>query len=365
MLKLPYENSKAWLQKQIADLQESKANDEDFIEHDEKHYARLGWIVLLIGFGGFMLWALFAPLDKGVPAQGTVITDGQRKTIQAPMPGIVEEILVKDGDHVKAGQVLVRLNNLQASAQATGAEQAVTGLQAQVSGLKDSIANKEMQVKYLKEQIANVQDLVKEGYVPRNRLLELQRNYLQINGSLSEDYGNLARYQAQLGEQESRLKAFEFDLDNTTIKSPVDGSIVNLEIFTKGAVVQQGTRILEVEPADGALIVEARVPVHLIDKVHVNLPVEILFPAFNQRSTPNIPGIVTVVPNDRSQDPRTGEAYYKIQVQVTEKGIRKLQDNKVRPGMPAEVFVVTGERTMMTYILKPITDRMHGSLREE
>jgi protease secretion system membrane fusion protein len=365
MLKLPYENSKAWLQKQIADLQESKANDEDFIEHDEKHYARLGWIVLLIGFGGFMLWALFAPLDKGVPAQGTVITDGQRKTIQAPMPGIVEEILVKDGDHVKAGQVLVRLNNLQASAQATGAEQAVTGLQAQVSGLKDSIANKEMQLKYLKEQIANVQDLVKEGYVPRNRLLELQRNYLQINGSLSEDRGNLARYQAQLGEQESRLKAFEFDLDNTTIKSPVDGSIVNLEIFTKGAVVQQGTRILEVEPADGALIVEARVPVHLIDKVHVNLPVEILFPAFNQRSTPNIPGIVTVVPNDRSQDPRTGEAYYKIQVQVTEKGIRKLQDNKVRPGMPAEVFVVTGERTMMTYILKPITDRMHGSLREE
>ena len=365
MLKLPYENSKAWLQKQIAQLQESRANDEDFIEHDERHYARLGWIVLAIGFGGFMLWALFAPLDKGVPASGTVITDGQRKTIQAPLPGIVEEILVKDGDHVKAGQVLVRLNNLQASAQATGAEQAVSGIQAQVNGLKDSIANKEMQVKFLKEQVANTQELVKEGYVPRNRLLELQRNYLQINGSLSEDRGNLARYQAQLGEQESRLKAFEFDLDNTAIKSPVDGSIVNLEIFTKGAVVQQGARLMDVEPSDGALIVEARVPVHLIDKVHVNLPVEILFPAFNQRSTPNIPGVVTVVPNDRSQDPRTGEPFYKIQVQVTEKGMRKLRDNKVRPGMPAEVFVVTGERTMMTYILKPITDRMHGSLREE
>jgi protease secretion system membrane fusion protein len=353
------------LQKQIAQMQEARANEADFIEHDERHYARMGWIVLIVGFGGFMLWALLAPLDKGVPAQGTVITDGQRKTIQTPLNGVVEEILVKDGDHVKAGQVLARLNNLQASAQANGAEQAVMGLQAQVNGLKDSIANKQLQVKFLKEQLAGMEELAKDGYVARNRVLELQRNYLQINGSLSEDRGNLARYQSQLVEQEGRLKAFAFDLDNTAIKSPVDGSIVNLEIFTKGAVVQPGTRLMEVEPADGALIIEARVPVYLIDKVHLNLPVEILFPAFNQRSTPNIPGVVTVVPNDRTQDPRTGEPYYKIQVQVTDKGMRKLKDNKVRPGMPAEVFVVTGERTMMTYLLKPISDRMHGSLREE
>lgn len=365
MLKLPYENSKAWLRNQIAQMQEARANEADYVEHDERHYARVGWIVLLVGFGGFMIWALFAPLDKGVPAQGTVITDGQRKTIQAPLNGVIEEILVKDGDQVKAGQLLARLNNLQASAQATGAQQAVLGLRAQVAGLKDSIGNKELQVKFLKQQLNDMEELARDGYVARNRVLELQRNYLQISGSLSEDRGNLVRYQSQLTEQEGRLKAFEFDLNNTEIKSPVDGSIVNLEVFTKGAIVQPGSRLMEVAPSEGALIVEAKVPVYLIDKVHLNLPVEILFPAFNQRSTPNIPGMVTVVPNDRTQDPRTGEAYYKIQVQVTEKGMRKLHDNKVRPGMPAEVFVVTGERTMMTYLLKPITDRMHGSLREE
>jgi len=191
-----------------------------------------------------------------------------------------------------------------------------------------------MQVNFLKEQLANMQDLAKDGYVARNRVLELQRNYLQINGSLAEDRGNLVRYQSQLTEQEGRLKAFEYDLNNTEIKSPVDGSIVNLEVFTKGAVVQPGMRLMEVAPADAALVIEAKVPVYLIDKVHLNLPVEILFPAFNQRSTPNIPGIVTVLPNDRSQDQRTGEPYYKIQVQVTDKGMRKLRDNKVRPGMP-------------------------------
>jgi protease secretion system membrane fusion protein len=365
MLKLPYENSKAWLQERIAALQVARANDDDYEEHDEKQYVRLGWIILLVGFGGFMLWALFAPLDKGVPADGTVIADGQRKTIQAPFNGVVEQILVKDGEVVKAGQVLLKYNNLLASAQANGAQQAVLGLQAQVKGIEDSISNKQQQLVSMKEQLANVELLAKEGYVARNRVLEVQRNYFQLNGSLSEDRGNLVRYRTQLSEQEARLAAFEFDLANTDVKSPVDGSVTNLEVFTKGAVTVMGAKLLEVEPSDAALIVEAHVPVHLIDKVHVNLPVELLFPAFNQRSTPNIPGKVIVVPNNRTQDPRTGELYYKIQVEVTDAGKKKLRENKVRPGMPALVFIVTGERTMMSYLLKPITDRVHTSLREE
>jgi protease secretion system membrane fusion protein len=365
MLKLPYENSKAWLQERIAALQVARANDEDYEEHDERHYARLGWLVLIIGFGGFMLWALVAPIDKGVPAEGTVIADGQRKTIQAPFSGVVDQILVKDGQQVKAGQVLIKYNNLLATAQANGARQAVVGLKAQIKGLEDSVENKKQQLVAMKEQLANVELLAKEGYVARNRVLEVQRLYLQLNGSFSEDQGNLLRYRTQLAEQESRLAAFEFDLDNTEVKSPVDGSIFNLSVFTKGAVTQMGSVLFEVEPQDAALIVEAQVPVHLIDKVHVNLPVELMFPAFNQRSTPNIPGKVIVVPNNRSQDPRTGEPYYKIQVEVTDAGKRKLRDNKVRPGMPSQVFIVTGERTMMSYLFKPITDRVHTSFREE
>jgi protease secretion system membrane fusion protein len=365
MLKLPDDNSKSWLLKRIAALQEARANEEDYVEHDEKQYARLGWIVMLVGFGGFMLWALLAPLDKGVPADGTVIADGQRKTIQAPFNGVIDEILVKDGEVVKSGQVLIKYNNLQASAQANGARQAVLGLQAQVQGIELSVDNKQSQLVAMKEQLANVELLSKEGYIARNRLLEVQRNFLQLNGSLAEDRGNLVRYRSQLAEQESRLAAFEFDLQNTDVKSPVDGSVLNLEVFTKGAVTQMGSRLLEVEPGNAALIAEARVPVHLIDKVYVDLPVELMFPAFNQRSTPNIPGKVTVVPNNRTQDPRTGEPYYKIQVEVTEAGKRKLRDNKVRPGMPVQVFIVTGERTMMSYLLKPITDRIRTSLHEE
>lgn len=365
MLKLPYENSKSWLKERVTALQEARANDDDYEEHDEKHYARFGWIVLIVGFGGFMLWALTAPLDKGVPAEGTVIADGQRKTIQAPFNGVIDQILVKDGEVVDQGQTLITFNNLQATAQANGARQAVLGLRAQVTGIEASVSNKQQQLVAMKEQLANVELLAKEGYVARNRVLEVQRNYLQLNGSLSEDQGNLVRYRSQLAEQESRLAAYEFDLANTDVKSPVAGSIVNLEVFTKGAIAQMGMKLLEVEPKEAALVVEARVPVDLIDKVYVDLPVELMFPAFNQRSTPNIPGKVIVVPNNRTQDPRTGEPYYKIQIEVTDEGKKKLRDNKVRPGMPAQVFIVTGERTMMSYLLKPITDRIHTSLNEE
>jgi protease secretion system membrane fusion protein len=168
-----------------------------------------------------------------------------------------------------------------------------------------------------------------------------------------------------LAEQESRLAAFEFDLRNTEVKSPVDGSVLNLDVFTKGAVTQMGMKLMEVEPTNAALIVEAQVPVHLIDKVYVDLPVDLLFSAFNQASTPNIPGKVIVVSSNRTQDPRTGEPFFKIQVEVTEEGRRKLRDNKVRPGMPVEVFIITGERTMMSYLIKPITDRIKTSLHEE
>jgi protease secretion system membrane fusion protein len=105
--------------------------------------------------------------------------------------------------------------------------------------------------------------------------------------------------------------------------------------------------------------------VHLIDKVRVGLPVEILFPAFNQRTTPNIPGEVMIVPNNSTVDQKKGDSFYKVQVRVTERGDRLLAQNKIRPGMMAEVFIVTGERSLMSYLLKPLLDRTQRALREE
>jgi protease secretion system membrane fusion protein len=245
--------------------------------------------------------------------------------------------LVKDGDTVKAGQVIARMNSLQASAQHTA--------------LKESIASKQRQVQLVNEQLMGLRDLAKDGYMSRNKLIDAERNYSQLTSSLAEE--------------RAKLPANEFELNNNSIKSPVDGTVANLEVYTPNAIVQAGSKIMEVVPTAAPLLVEAQIPTQLIDKVRKGLPVEIRFSAFNQTNTPTIPGRVVIVPNNSTQDPKSGQAYYKVQVEVTEKGKKLLADNEIRPGMPAEVFVVTGERTLMSYLFKPVLDRAHSAMREE
>jgi protease secretion system membrane fusion protein len=341
----------------------------DFAPSDEKkdelYYAKVGWIILLFGFGGFILWASFAPLDKGVSAQGIVITDGQRKVIQPALNGVIDAILVRDGDRVEAGQLLIRMNQLQALAQRNGAMEAIAGFKAQIVGLEGSIANQKSQLELTDRQLVGMRQLAAEGYVANNRLLDLERTRAQIVGSLFENRGNLDRTKKQLEELQQRLPDYQFQLDNATIESPVAGNVINLAVFTAGQVVQAGAKLMEISPENQPLVVEAKVPVHLIDKVYVGLPVEMLFAAFNQRVTPKIPGNVTVVSADRTTDERTGEIFYKIQAQVNQAGLSLLRDSKVRPGMPVEVFVITGERTMMNYLFKPLFDRIRTSLVEE
>jgi protease secretion system membrane fusion protein len=122
---------------------------------------------------------------------------------------------------------------------------------------------------------------------------------------------------------------------------------------------------MDVVPSDDQLIVEGMVPVHLIDKVHADLKVEMIFSAFNQNSTQHVPGIVTQVSADRLTDEKNGQPYYKMKAKVAPEGKKLLADLQVRPGMPVDVFIKTGERTMMNYLLKPLFDRAETSLTEE
>lgn len=326
------------------------------LHHADKHrdahfYTRIGWRVLIWGFGGFILWACFAPIDRGVTASGWVIADGQRKVVQSTGSGLIEEIYVREGDQVKAGQLLVKLNEVNAAAGLGITQETVSGLESQISSLQNSIAQR-------KTQLSNMESLAKEGYVPRNRVLELRV-------AVATDETNLQGLKKELATQRERLAPASQELNNTQLKSPVDGYVVNLQVFTKGGVVAQGAKLLEVVPINQPLIVEAQLPVHLIDKVYEGLEVEMMFTAFNQNRTPHIPGVITVVGDDRIVDERSGQPYFKILAETTPEGKKLLGDLKVRPGMPVDLFVKTGERTMMSYLLKPLVDRMHSAMREE
>lgn len=332
---------------------------------DGKYYARLGWLVAIFGLGGFMLWATFAPLDKGVPANGTVVNEGYARVVQPLVGGLVETILVKDGQIVEEGQPLIKINSTQQQNQVDALNQGLSGLIARANGLKSSIDNKKAQITFLNEQLKNTRVLAKEGYVPRNKLLDMERQYAQLNGSILEDEGNLEALNRQQNETRERLETAEFELGSQSIRSPVEGSVIfQNPPVTVGSVVNSNSKLFSVVPLNQPLLVEVQVPTYLIDKVHVGLKVDLLFPAFNQNTTPKIPADVISVSADKLNDERLGP-YYKVIVQATTDGMKKLGEHEVRPGMPVQAFIVTGERTMMSYILKPIFDRMRGVMREE
>lgn len=428
------------------------------LETDASKHSRLGWLIVLLGVGGFLLWATFAPLDKGVPVSGTVAVATNRKAIQYQTGGTIDEILVKEGDVVKAGQVLVKMNSVTAkstaeiahvqldSARATearllaerdglhsvifpkeleakksdprvannislqrqlfsarqsslqselsGIDESIAGLKSQLHGLEESMIGKKQQQVILKEQLDSLRDLAKDGYVARNRLLDVERTYVQVNSGISEDLGNIGRGRSQIAELtlrrsqrqqdyqkevrsqlsdvlkeaealDNRIDALDYDLNNVLVKAPVDGIVVGMSVFGKGTVVSPGFKMMELVPSEDALIVEGEVPVNLIDKVHVGLKAELIFSAFNQNKTPHIPGEVTQISADRLINERTGQPYYKLRAKVAPEGMKMVSHLQIRPGMPAEVFVKTGERSMMSYLFKPVFDRANTSMTEE
>lgn len=131
--------------------------------------------------------------------------------------------------------------------------------------------------------------------------------------------------------------------------------------------MQSGFHMMDIVPTDDALIVEAQLAVNLIDKVRVGMPVELIFSAFNANKTPHIPGTLIQVSADRAVEERTGQPYYKIRARVTPEGSKLIAAKKldIQAGMPVEMFVKTGERSMMSYLLKPVFDRSKSSMAED
>ena len=329
------------------------------INTDASSYARWGWVIVLVGVCGSLAWASLAPLDQGVPLSGTVVVAGNRKAVQHLTGGTVTELLVKENDVVKEGQVLLRLNDLRAKAEseisriqyftsravearllaerdgkttidfpkelevekkdprvaiaialqgqlfssrqlalqneAAAVQQSIAGLMVQAQGLTESRESKKLQKQILQEQIDGLSELVKEGFAPRSRLLDLERNMAQINGSIAEDTGNIGRGKRQIAEFElrlaQRLQEFQrevrtqlsdiqkeagtldqrivsqdFDRASQEVKAPASGTVVGLSIFTVGGVVAGGFKMMDIVPTDEELVIEGSIPVNLIDK---------------------------------------------------------------------------------------------------
>ena len=418
---------------------------------------RVGLWVLGLGFGGFLLWAGLAPLDEGVPTQGMVSIETKRKAVQHQQGGIVREVFVKEGQFVKNEEPLLRLDNavvlanyeairqhyltvramegrlsaeqsglakiafhadllketdplvrqtmrnqeqlFQSRRQAMQAEQqaigeSVEGTLASIQGYEGLSKNRNAQLEFTNEELKGVRELVKEGYAPRNKQLELERMAAESMGSIADLQGNIQRSRRAVAEMKLRaiqraqeyrkevetqladvrrevqadadkFKAASQELGRTVIRAPAEGQVVGLTVQTVGAVIGPGQKLMDIVPQTERLLLETKVPPHLIDRVHPGLATDVRFSSFAHAPSLVVQGRVDSVSSDLIAEAPNMAPYYLARVSITPEGLKELGKHQLQAGMPAEIVIKTGERTVLTYLLHPFMKRMAASLKEE
>jgi len=273
-------------------------------------------------------------------------------------------------------------------------EQRVTQIDEQIKGLKAVNRSKQELMKSYREEIADLTELLSDGYVDKQRLRELERQVSELEGAMADNRSRIAQAEMQSGETElqilqlkkdfhtevvnqlSEVQSELFDLrerqraltdrvERTVIRAPEAGMVLSMTVHTVGGVVRSGEPILDIVPAASDLVVEAQVSPIDIDRVSAGKLADIRFSAFKSATTPVIEGRVEHISADRLTNEETGMPYYLARVELTEEGREKLGSLLLVPGMPAEVLINTGERTLLEYLVQPATNAFARSFIED
>lgn len=422
----------------------------------DRKIRRLGLAIVGVTFGLFGTWAAFAPLDGAVYAPGVVTVQTYRKTVQHLEGGIVKEVLVHDGDIVKRDDPLVvlddaqlrfeyemtrsqliaakamearlkaerdslsaidfgemtgstsprvveaRQNETQVFSARQGSRQGqiavlrerIGQLNQQIGGLESVIDAKLQLAKSYSGEIGELSDLLKQGFVDKQRLVEQERKLgmlksevadhratinrarLQINETqlqilqVDKDFNSevakqLAEVQTKIYDLREKTSSLEDRLNRIVIRAPDAGMVIGMTVHTVGGVVHPGTPLLDIVPSVSELIIEAQVPPVDIDRIAIGKRADIRFSAFNSATTPVIEGEVSSVSADRLVNEKNGTPYYLARVRVTEHGVHTLGERKLVPGMPADVLIITGQRTLLQYLMQPARNALAQSMIEE
>lgn len=272
--------------------------------------------------------------------------------------------------------------------------QRISQIFSKITGLQGQVASKKQLIASLAEEIHDLKELLSEGFADKQHLRELERNHalqsgeiaqlnaeiatnqmlisetrlqiLQVQKQFQEEVtGKLSEAQAQLNDAEERFAATQDKLDRVVIKAPASGMVLGLAVHNENSVIAPGHPILDIVPQDAELIIDAQVSPMDIDRVTVGLQAEVRFSAFQQSKTPKMDGKVIHLSADRFVDERTGASYYQARVELTPESRKDLGDLQLLPGMPAEVLINTGERTLFQYLAQPATNAFARAFIED
>jgi HlyD family secretion protein len=418
----------------------------------------IGLAVVALLAGGLGGWASTQEISGALIAPGQIVVESNVKKVQHPTGGVVGELRAHDGDVVKAGDVVVRLDdtvtkanlaivtkNLDA-AMARGARleaeqrgldkikfppllteragdpevisvmasesklfdvrvngrtgqkaqlrERIIQLNEEIAGLTAQAMAKDQEIALVEKELSGVRQLYDQHLVQISRLTTLQRDAARLNGERAQYVASRAQAKGKITETELQIiqvdkdmvsevskdlreandKIGEFierkitaedQLRRVDIRAPQDGVVVQSTVHTVGGVITAGDAIMLIVPQADDLQVEAKVNPQDIDKLQIGQKTLLRLSAFNQRTTPELNGVVNRVSADVTIDQRTGQSYYTIRVSMTPGEIARLGDVKLIPGMPAEAFVQTGDRTVMSYLMKPLSDQVMRAFREK
>lgn len=412
--------------------------------------------MVVIMFAG---WATLVPLEGAVVAQGQIIVESSIKKVQHPTGGVVGEIRVREGQHVQAGETVVRLDDTQTKANlsvirneqvaarlrlarltaerddreavhfpmelnaliGSDAELAalklgeerlfqsrktmregqraqllerVKQIKQDIGGSREQLGSSRMRQTIAGNELDSLAPLRLKGLVPSTRISALEREIAQNSGTIGElvskifvsegrvletelqivQLGNdlaaevsrdIREATTKLGELQERATAAEDQLRRVDIKAPISGAVLQLAVHTVNGVISPSETLMMIVPEGERLLIEGRIQPTDIDQMHIGQPARVRLSAFNQRTTPEIHGEVVRMGGDISKDPQTGALYYTAGVRVSEGEIARLHNLKLVPGMPADLFIRTTDRTMASFLLKPFLDQMQRAFRED
>jgi HlyD family secretion protein len=425
-------------------------------QHSTRKYLIVGFAAALLLVGGVGGWAATTDISGAVIASGKLVVDSNVKKVQHPTGGVVGELLAKDGDRVKQGDVVIRLDGTQArsslgmvskaldelaarqarnEAERDGVERVgfppdltarshepevkslmsgeeklfqmrrsardgqkaqlreqIQQLQLQIEGSQAQEAAKAKEIRILAQELESVRVLWKQNLVPisrvtalerddarlegeraalvagiaqsRGRIAELQLKIHQIDQDLSTEVGKeLAEMRAKKSELTERRIAAEDQLKRIDLIAPQDGKVFQRSVHTVGGVLQAGEAAMLVVPESDSLIVEAKVPPHDIDQIHLGQHAVLRFGAFSQRTTPELNGEVVRIGADVTQDDKNSEPYYSVRIRVLDGEVARLDGLQLLAGMPVEAYIQTTPRTVASYLVKPLADQLAKTFR--
>ncbi|WP_407943066.1 HlyD family type I secretion periplasmic adaptor subunit [Methylobacterium oxalidis] len=419
------------------------------------------WTALIVAVlvGGIGGWATFTEIGGAVVSSGQLVVESDVKKVQHPVGGIVGELRVHEGDRVKAGDILVRLDETQPRAnldivlraldalmakrtreeaerdgdmalsfppdfqaraasdeavarlidsetrlflaraktrnvQKSQLRERITQLEQEITGTTEQMAAKAREVTAVSRELQGIRELWEKNLVQISRLTNLEREAARLDGDKGKLLASMAQAKGKINEVQLQIIQIDEDMRNevskdlaeirskwqeyeekqtaaldqlrrTDLRAPQDGIVHQMTVHTVGGLVTPSEPAMLIVPEADDLALEVKIQPKDIDHVHIDQAAILRFSALSQRTTPEINGVVDRVSADVTQDQKTGQNFYKARIRVSEAERKRLGDIRLVPGMPVDAFLKTGDRTVLSYLTKPLMEQIGKAWREK